>query len=785
MACRVLGATARAGLFGVMAVAVATIALVPAAGAEPGHPGSGAVGGQPGAPPAAGAAAPVPVQAAGPARQVLLINGGTASVSLAAGHPAASELGPVAVSPAARSGLAGAVMSLSLGGRRYEIPAGALPYFGHGLDPRLFDIATLLTRERQGRLPVRVSYHGHRPTIPGVTLTGSGGGTATGYLTASSARVFGAALDRRYAADRATGRYGTGGMFAGGTTIGVAGTAPASTAPARAAATDTLTIEGTNLAGKPDTGDVVLLFNVDNTRLVSPDKTAQAFQHGAATYHVPPGHYFAIGEFAPAHTIVTGPDRFVVLPQFTVAGNTTVTMRGAAANSKITMVTPRPATAATTDLWLLRTAKSGPPAAFEFFQLGAPEWVSPTHTAPTVGTLRTSVNEHLESPAGPAVPYEYTLSFTPAAGTIPQQHYVVAAKDLATIHETFHQPVRSTGNWAFNGSFPGTNPFAARQLFGFIEPAGPALKLPGRLTEYAGGGGSARMEWFGQYEPFSGLVYEPGEVRQLKPGDQLTENWGAAPLHTAANVLFTREPHLFGTTQPSADRSGNTLSLEVDPFDDNQPGHRLGVLIKQTPAGLSGSYRIDENGKKIAGGNAVTGTGPTTEFFTQATLGSAPSTVRFTLAVARTDARFPLSSSTRTVWQWRSVPVTGAQLPRGWSCTPFARARDCAVEPMMTLNYAVTGLTLQDTAPAGNQSVHVAAGHLAAATASAITRAAVSVSFDGGTTWQPAKITGSNGNYTASFTAKAGAMVTLRTTATDAAGGNITETITGAYQTAG
>ena len=57
------------------------------------------------------------------------------------------------------------------------------------------------------------------------------------------------------------------------------------------------------------------------------------------------------------------------------------------------------------------------------------------------------------------------------------------------------------------------------------------------------------------------------------------------------------------------------------------------------------------------------------------------------------------------------------------------------------------------------------------------------MSFDGGTTWQPATVTGSGTSYQASYTAPAGSLVTLKVTATDAAGGQISETITSAYRT--
>jgi hypothetical protein len=58
----------------------------------------------------------------------------------------------------------------------------------------------------------------------------------------------------------------------------------------------------------------------------------------------------------------------------------------------------------------------------------------------------------------------------------------------------------------------------------------------------------------------------------------------------------------------------------------------------------------------------------------------------------------------------------------------------------------------------------------------------MSVSFDGGKTWHRAKLTGHGGSYTATFTALAGVQVSLRTSAADAAGGSVTETLPAAYQ---
>jgi Neuraminidase (sialidase) len=80
--------------------------------------------------------------------------------------------------------------------------------------------------------------------------------------------------------------------------------------------------------------------------------------------------------------------------------------------------------------------------------------------------------------------------------------------------------------------------------------------------------------------------------------------------------------------------------------------------------------------------------------------------------------------------------------------------------------------------------IKLSAGHLQLAKGSEITNAALSVSFDGGKTWHKATLTGSNGSYAASFNAPADSLVSLRATASDLQGSQITETITNAYQAA-
>ena len=104
---------------------------------------------------------------------------------------------------------------------------------------------------------------------------------------------------------------------------------------------------------------------------------------------------------------------------------------------------------------------------------------------------------------------------------------------------------------------------------------------------------------------------------------------------------------------------------------------------------------------------------------------------------------------------------------------------------MMTLRYQVAGLALDGSAPPGRQMLTITAGHLPLARATSDHRRE-----------RPGVLQRRQDLARASVTAHrrrdasgpcsphpAGAFVTLRTTARDAAGGSITETITRAYAT--
>src|SRR5206468_8097886 len=138
-----------------------------------------------------------------------------------------------------------------------------------------------------------------------------------------------------------------------------------------------------------------------------------------------------------------------------------------------------------------------------------------------------------------------------------------------------------------------------------------------------------------------------------------------------------------------------------------------------------------------------------------------------------------------TTWTWRSRRDPGATVPAAWACRtgPTGLTRRCAVQPMITVRYDVGGLSPAGTAPAGTapagaQVIGLTVGHLQLAPQPQIRTAQLRVSLDGGATWQAARMDRAGpGRYRASFTAPASSFVTLRFTATDQAGGSITETI--------
>src|SRR5262249_21746656 len=146
----------------------------------------------------------------------------------------------------------------------------------------------------------------------------------------------------------------------------------------------------------------------------------------------------------------------------------------------------------------------------------------------------------------------------------------------------------------------------ASEYMGF-DVAGNRVSLPGRQTQYFTAG-NPPVVWEQWEQSGNSADGQLGPFRELRPG-QVTENWGAFPLHPApnANLVGTvAGSHALAPGLVSASRSGDTLTLDISPFSDSS--HDTGTRLtgaNDSGARVTGRYEIDENGKKIASGNAA------------------------------------------------------------------------------------------------------------------------------------------------------------------------------------
>jgi hypothetical protein len=716
-------------------------------------------------------------------RVALLITGDRVAVTSLPGRA-----GPVRVAARLPGGLAGGIASISLGGAVYEVPYAALPYLHRGLDPNLFNLTSLLSAEQGGMLPVVVRFAGRMPALPGITITASGRGRAAGYLTASSARAFGAALGRQFIADHARARYGADGLFGAGTSISLAGSAAGAARAARQGRTAsdsgfhlrTLTVSAANLAGRPDTGDFVVVFNIDNPggdlgEVIGP------FDAGIAKFSVPTGHYYALAFFAD----MTGRNftdfRITILPQFTVSGDVTVLANEQAADSELAFVTPRPATLFGDTFQISRVPAVGQPIIVGF-SFDGPLWVSPTSERPTVGKLATVTSALLFGP-GRSPGYFYGLAYQDVSGLVPGQRFQVRASGLATVAARYYFGSRQIGDIQQGAVYPDPVGSALGLFIGFRLP----FRSP---VEYVTANPS--LMWFTTLDreaPASSgflVVNQQIDARVYRAGQRVREDWNRYPLHPAPFV----SPPGTGAFLPqvaSASRAGNELTILVTPFSDNVPGHIGSGLANEFSnepgTRVAGTFEVDQNGVKIAGGDAV-------QTLWQARLSPRPSVIRFTLDATRAGPAYPLSARTRTVWTWRSAPDRPATLAAPWVCGSVLAdewTRHCSAQPLLWLDYRVSGLGLDGSAPAGRQALKVSVSHFQPSASTArITRVKVRVSFDNGRTWHAASVAADGpGRFLALYTApRTARYVELRVTAADADRSTVTETLPRAYKIA-
>jgi hypothetical protein len=671
------------------------------------------------------------------------------------------------------AGSANAYASYQIGSDHYVVPSEAEPYLGSVLSPALFDVTQLLRTGSGAAAHVQVSLTfvaGVTPSAPpGVTLTSTSGSTAQGYLTASSGADLAAGLRAAIGADVAAGLpAGSGTLFGGLTSMGPAAalvTAPAAVHPNYVL--HTLQIDGTDINGAP-LNTLAVLMNADSAT----EERADVFlEDGIARIEVPAGDYGIMAEsFDFTAQGVPTASRTIVIDDFTVpdtaGATTTIQLEESAATSSISATTPRPATMQSSTVTWDREDPTGDGESFAVTSVGdVPTYVSPQPAAPLVGSLHFQVQLGYAGPAnGPQ--YRYDAFYDTPAIPADESH-VLQPRQLATVQQDFYGDPAAGAN----GTYLMTDALDANSG-GFVILFPTAL-YSGPFTEYVAA--ASGTQWEQGAESPSAVLF--GDVRTFDAGHSYRIDWLRGPL--AANLGQYTGASPFNPSC-SACASDGAMLLAYNPFGDSEPDH----------VGFGFAQNVDD---------AVYVDG--TEVFDQAEadqviLTGVPSGTSTVREVYDTDfagdSQVSQSAATHTDLTFRYTPNTDASdtLPSSYICDySDTVTTPCQVLPVMTLSYRLA-VDQENTSASKVQVLALTVGHVTYdgfGSHAPITSAHVSVSFDGGKSWVPALVAGLGGHYVALWqnpASAAGSSPELRVTATDAAGGSISQTITAAYTVA-
>ena len=692
------------------------------------------------------------------ARTVTLVTGDR--VTLTSSHGGTSAL----LTPAAGSGPAQTYRNA--GGDEYVIPAIAAPYIGRQLDPSLFDVSALLRQNLTSgaHIPVSVTYAaGVTPSAPpGITLTSVGGQSASGYLTAASTASFNAGLRASIGADIKAGHpAGIGALFGGVTDVSLTGSTVVGAVSAHSVLHD-VSISETDTSGNPLAAGSVELQNLDDLQSQSADVPVD---DGVGKVALPAGRYIATslvfdfnagGENTAVHWIT---DDDVTIPSSGTVP--TVKLSEAQATSAITVSTPRPSTEQSLSATIYTVDSLGEISSDALIGISsAPLYISPT-AKPPVGAVRLQASWSGVGPtAGPAYRYDTSFSTTDIPA---DEAYVVRSSQLATVNQSYDaDPAEGSNGVLFNSAFDANVNAELAEGGGFFT-AGVTQTMPTTVTDYIGTADSG--EW-GQQVLTANETYIGTDERTFTSGENTSISWLHGPLQPTIGQHSGTDVYCEACT------AGSSLLLAYGQVGDTQPDHE-GSYFGQTTQ----DFTFYRNGALVydGAGDGIEATG----------INTAPSTYQ---AIYSTDASgvTGISQSTAATTDVTVSSADTVALPSGVSCYGQSGTAPCRLLPVLMLNYQLN----TDGYNTSNQPIELLqlgvshVGYDGVESHAAITSAAVSVSFDGGTTWQQATVDGSNGQYFAAWdnpTSAQGTSPEIKVTATDAVGGSITQTIADAY----
>ena len=339
-------------------------------------------------------------------------------------------------------------------------------------------------------------------------------------------------------------------------------------------------------------------------------------------------------------------------------------------------------------------------------------------------------------------PYEYNI-FLSSPGSLPANPaYTVRDQDLVAVHRSYAaQAPKTSGGSTVNVLLPDFD-------VPLVPDQGSTFLLPYERTEYFSTGSQRWQNSFGQDQVGvdNGTDTSSGPQLQQMPRaydapEHLDERWNSGVFGPA----LPEDP----TTAGWAGRKGNILHVGASLLADQAPDHS-----GASPG--AGTVTLYRNGRRIEQISGSDG-----EFLVPA----AGNTYRVVLEKA-TAAPW-LSSKVRSEWTFRSSFVAGDKVaPLHLSVVRFA--------PDLDRNNSV---------PAGRALALPTYVQHAQGTEIPTRSLTVEVGSDDGRTWQRVPVTGSGDHWTAQVPAfqKPG-YVSLRTTAVDALGEQVTQTIVRAYR---
>jgi hypothetical protein len=649
-------------------------------------------------------------------------------------------------------------------GDDYLIPAEVAPYLGRELDRSLFDVTALARQGLTGgaRTPVSLTFSaGVKPAAPpGVTLTSVSGQSASGYLDAHHGGDFAAGLRKQIGADVAAGRRpGATAPFPGLTSLALTGAkSPQAANPQYVL--HPLQINAVGLDGKAADADVYLT-NTDSLAKMWAEVPAFG---GVGRIQAPSGHYSLTAMFQSFDTSgKPAATRLVVLTDFTVPDKaSTVTVDERTADLPVSASTPRPSTMAAGQVLVQRGDSTGQSSGVGVLttDASAPIFVNAT-PATKVGTLTGSV-AWTAAAADPADDYLYNMVFGPFARMPADEHFVGRDTQLATVRDSLYTDPAATGGLL-------TPEFSAVSA-GFVGY--PVTAHWGHaVTQYLGtalGG-----DWL-QFGSAPGSIPINGDVRKYTAGKHYDEDWGKGPLAPVFN--HTDGPASQGDACYAC-TAGSSLYLALTQAGDSVLDHQAAYFTD--PA--TSRFTLYRDGAVVADHDNSVG----------AYLKDAPQTAATYRAVYDLvlSEENHLSQATRshTELTVKSDPAHDPVVTGDRMCPGQTASTPCRLLPAMTVRYRLDGTDLNNVSSAAKQTLTLDVTHASyngVTSGSPITSATVSLSFDGGKTWQNAPVTGGAGCYRATWSNTQGAKgssPTIKVVATDARGDAISQTITNAY----